>query len=632
MSDLGDEASVDPQAESDESPASSVLASAADLATLDLATVLDGLECVDDHTLEQALDHAVQDAEARGDADAQRGYRLLSILCTFHLRVEDPAEAWGPRWQGPEGRSYTASDLRGEQTAILAGTIDSIAHPALRARVADVVWYNDRSQGAAATSAVEAYCEVIERRLKGTYVRRFAGLEGSIHDLVDWFHRALQIAAMSQNRGETPESIKSVFEALYERARVAEQYVSFVKVARLGLKYGLIDWARVAPDAEGIAERRAGGGYPMAVQGAWDLAAQGYAKLGDGDAKRRCQERSVDETLRMREQVGSAAARAHWTRKAIGELRSAGGFRDRIAALRTELRDLQDASLDEFGQFSIPLDLTKERQGTIEVFEGLTLPGVLLQFAILSTSPKVSELRRQALEGRKRSFFGSLVGASYSDREGKTVAESPAVPLDSEPSEDWFKEQSLRYFDLWRQQIVGGFIEPARRTVMARFPLEDRHFGPIVGMSPFVPPGHEHLFALGFARFWQGDDASAAHLLIPQLENSLRHVLLNANRESSNIKPDLLQEDRSLSGLFQRLRAELEEIFGNDLVNEMDLLFNHRPGPALRHEMAHGKMSAGACYHPTGVYACWLIYQLTCLPLVRHWKGEVAPAIEQAAF
>jgi hypothetical protein len=85
-------------------------------------------------------------------------------------------------------------------------------------------------------------------------------------------------------------------------------------------------------------------------------------------------------------------------------------------------------------------------------------------------------------------------------------------------------------------------------------------------------------------------------------------------------------------GVIAREFTELEEILGADLVNELDLLFNHRPGPAFRHEMAHGKMSVGACYHPSGIYACWLIYHLTCLPLIRHWKETVAPAIEQAAF
>ncbi|WP_414826320.1 DUF4209 domain-containing protein [Yersinia enterocolitica] len=96
------------------------------------------------------------------------------------------------------------------------------------------------------------------------------------------------------------------------------------------------------------------------------------------------------------------------------------------------------------------------------------------------------------------------------------------------------------------------------------------------------------------------------------------------------MKPDLLQEDRSLSGLLESLRPQLEEIFGVDLINEIDLLFNYKPGPALRHEMAHGKLSAGDCYYPTTVYACWLIYHITCLPLINSWKVHVSPLIEQA--
>lgn len=618
------------QDEGDEVSTPVLLASAEDLASIDLDKALAGFDRADDYALEDALNEAAKNAAARGDQGVERGYQLLSFLCTLHLKVEDPAEPWGPRFQGSTGRSYTASDFRGEQNAILAGIIQTIAHPGLRARIADVVWYNDRKQGAAAVVAVEAYCKAIEGRLDGTYARRFKDLD-SILDLVEWCDRALQIIAMSRKRGEIPETVRRVFEALYKAADQGDHYVAFDRIARIGLGYGLAEWSRVAPDAERLADRRADD-YPMAVQAVWNLAAQGYSKAGDEDSKRRCHERSVDETLKMREQVNSASAQAYWTRKAIGELRAARGFKDRIAKLRKELRELQEASLDEFGQFNMPLDLTQERQGTIEVFEGLTLPDILLQFALLARSPKVEELRQQALDSRKGSFLASFFGASYADHEGKTVAETPAASLAGEPDDAWFKEQYLRSLDIWRHQIVGGFIEPARRTVMIRFPLEVRHFGPIAEMSPFVPPGHEHVFALGFARLMQGDAASAAYLLIPQLENSLRHVMLNANRETSKIKTDLLQEDRSLPGMLQSLRPELEEIFGLDIINEIDLLFHHSPGPRLRHEMAHGKMAAGECYHPTGVYASWMIYRLTCLPLIRYWKDRVAPAIEQAAL
>ncbi|MDE0880220.1 MAG: DDE-type integrase/transposase/recombinase, partial [Sphingomonas bacterium] len=375
----------EPETENDGQTGPELIASADDLRAIDLRTVLHDLDRADDYAAEQALSKAADAAAGAGNKAAERGYRLLMLLCTLHLRVDDPAETWGPRWQSPEGRSYTGSDFRGEQATVLGGFIDHISHPVLRARVADVVWYNDRSQRGAVSAAISAYCETIARRIDGTFSPRFEDHDDSVLEMVDLFHRALQLHALSRRREPLSQDIRTTFEALYERTGLTSQYVAFEKTAYLGIRYALAEWSRVAPEAEQLAEGRAGGDYPMAVQGIWDLAAKGYASLGDDPAKRRCQVRSVDETLRMREQVGSSSAQAYWTRKAVGELRAAGGFKDRIEVLRTELRNLQDAALDEYGQFSIPLDLSAERKGTIELFEGLTLPDILLQFAIFAT-------------------------------------------------------------------------------------------------------------------------------------------------------------------------------------------------------------------------------------------------------
>ena len=60
---------------------------------------------------------------------------------------------------------------------------------------------------------------------------------------------------------------------------------------------------------------------------------------------------------------------------------------------------------------------------------------------------------------------------------------------------------------------------------MSEHPLDQSHFGPIVAMSPFVPADRTDLYALGFARYVNGDFISALHILVPQLENSLRYVL-----------------------------------------------------------------------------------------------------------
>src|SRR5690606_33537480 len=130
----------------------------------------------------------------------------------------------------------------------------------------------------------------------------------------------------------------------------------------------------------------------------------------------------------------------------------------------------------------------------------------------------------------------------------------------------------------------------------------ERHVLLLAEASPFVPSTHAPLFALGFARMFQGDYATASHLLFPQLENSLRHVLMLANRDPSKIEQDLIQGDRTLSALLEVNGAELEALFGEDVVYQIDILFNFRPGPALRNEAAHGKLPWAAFFHHPAIF------------------------------
>lgn len=46
-----------------------------------------------------------------------------------------------------------------------------------------------------------------------------------------------------------------------------------------------------------------------------------------------------------------------------------------------------------------------------------------------------------------------------------------------------------------------------------------------------------------------------------------------------------------LSRLLEDFREPLEKLVSVAILQELDLLFNFRGGPSVRHEMAHGKMS-----------------------------------------
>jgi hypothetical protein len=158
--------------------------------------------------------------------------------------------------------------------------------------------------------------------------------------------------------------------------------------------------------------------------------------------------------------------------------------------------------------------------------------------------------------------------------------------------------------------------------------IEERHFYPIVWQSPFVPQLQAPIYALGFARFFQGDFASAAHLLIPQLETSLRHILKAHGADPTKRRDDATEEDRSLDAIITHHRAELIGMLGAPLLEELERIFNIQPGPTLRHDVAHGQLSFGRCYSPDVIYACWLLYRVCCLPLITMWDDRVRPGLE----
>jgi Domain of unknown function (DUF4209) len=131
--------------------------------------------------------------------------------------------------------------------------------------------------------------------------------------------------------------------------------------------------------------------------------------------------------------------------------------------------------------------------------------------------------------------------------------------------------------------------------------------------------GRRAIFASGLLAFLHGDMISALHTLVPQLENSLRHVLRQHGHDVTRLTEDMNQEDLSLSALLEKLRHALIAIFGDRMVTDIDSVFNYRGGPNLRNRVAHGLVGQWEPQSDDAIYACWLIFQLCCIPLRGQW-------------
>lgn len=609
----------------DERDANIVTAEA--FAAIDWQGPLEGSRKVDAHDLSDIY-RALLPKTDEATVNASRGpFGLLFDLCGIALRPADRAQPWAAFLSFGDGRrSAVPSDFGPAQWAVIRELALEARNPGLRARLADLVWSQNRGDRAMAELAVEAYCEMIEGLLDGVYDSQLPRDEGVDFDDVAFVLRAVQLARATQKGREIPERPKAIALRLYQAAKGQRAFVVFMDIARVVLQYELLAAAQIGADAEAMVADPTPDTHSMAVQGVWSFAAEAYrhAKL-PGD-QRRCELKAVDFTLARARDAPSALVASHFLRAAIGELRHVPDTHAQRVALERELRERQRESVGEMRGPSMRIDLTDMANAQLDAFRNLSLSQTLLHFAFVTGVRTPEDLEAQARDVLKEHPLSNIFGTSHHDGEGKVVASSPAGGLGDEPAADLVKAKMLERARQEREIAAAGSIEPVRAMIGVRFDPTERDLWPIVSQSFFVPPAQAPLFVLGFTRLFQGDLMSAAHLLLPQMEPAMRHVLQNLGEEPTLLQADLLQEDRSLSRMLDLDRDALAEVFGPALLQAIDHIFNKKP-PGLRHAMAHGLVSAGQCFSPEVTFAIWFLYHLTCAPLADHWDEFVTPNV-----
>jgi hypothetical protein len=631
--DMSDDSMDLPDGEEDEASAATGLqplyeeVSAADFAALDLNGLTAGMRRLDRHALLELFWSKIKEAQDAGDARGERVFRLISALVGLHLRVESEGDPFGLQWQNDTRRTALAHDFRGEQSEVLADLAPAISHPTLRARLADIAY--ETGVRRAGRTAIEAYCEVARRLADGSAELEFPDIGTRAMDCVKPLERCFMINARIAKRGTLVEPLADTLRLAFDNALTERAYFPLAQLGRRVLQHKLIPADEVAGMAADLATTALPSDYNLAVKECWQLAADAYNRAGDEDASHDASIKAIEQTLAMADTLVQSSAKAHWVKQALREFRGLGDAKDRVAEMRRRLRELQDMALDEVAGIPFPLDGIEElRDQTSDRFKALSLSDALRSMVGFSIPDDVDKLKEVVLQQTKDYPLSNLFATSYSDGEGREVARGPSLDFADQPSEAWYKEHGIRHLSIVRRFRVHGNIEPARQAVLERYSINEQHMLPIVQLSSFVPAGHHHIFSLGFARLWQGDYVTAGHLLLPQIENSLRHVLQMAGRDSTKIEEDGIEGDRPLNILLGYCRADLEAILGADMVWELDSLLNFRPGPALRHELAHGKMGWNSFFTDEAITACWLVYMLTIAPILRYWDSHVVPAIE----
>lgn len=236
-------------------------------------------------------------------------------------------------------------------------------------------------------------------------------------------------------------------------------------------------------------------------------------------------------------------------------------------------------------------------------------------------SPKVSQLRQEVQTQSREYALSYLFPRVMINERGKIIARQADSVLSSNPNESEAATRFKMYENAAHYQAfhAQAFIEPARYQINLEHSVRVNDLLAIVSHSPFVPPEREYLFAKGLYAGLTGDFFTSTHILIPQIENSVRYLLGKRGVLTSGLDNFGIQEERRLTTTLDPSKCpEITSIFDEDTLFDLQGLLIKDSGSNLRNRMAHGLINDSEFLSPIMSYLWWVTLRLCCLPILNY--------------
>lgn len=292
---------------------------------------------------------------------------------------------------------------------------------------------------------------------------------------------------------------------------------------------------------------------------------------------------------------------------------------ERIEQLHKEMLNYQKKAADTMPLIPIEVDMNdsemKEVAKDLVKEKSLKDSLYLLAFHYKNLIKSVEELRQEAEDDKNSGGIRNFISVVLCDHEGKTKA----IGRTGDEGLDDRMFEVARHFQFWYGY---NFIAPACEQICSEHNVKIEDLVFIVENNSFIPSGREHFYARGLLAGLQKDPIVAIHLLVPQLENSLRHIL--NQRGSITSKSGSIQDDALLGEILRM--PELLEILGQDTVFALRGLLVERMGSNIRNDLCHGLLSVSQFWEAEMLYLWWLILCLCLAPSFKQWhETQTAP-------
>jgi hypothetical protein len=556
---------------------------------------------------------------AFGNIKDSNAAKLLSATCSMHLKPENPKAPYSPKFIMQDRRGLIANDFSKESLNALSQFCSSVTIPELQARLADISWVTKVGSVEHAYIAIDAYLESAKKLL---------AVGDSWVYPAERIERALRLSCMFRRDSQRPDLFRNLADFItseINNKKLDEPPFYALRLLKLSHECGVGDDEWILDTAEEIAKTRFEIGDTRTAINGWECALNSANSTRNKTKQQEIWREIAACHVKDSESQDGGLIAAGCLLKAIDALSKVPNTKQERLELYETMRDHQIESLHQLNEFSTPAQDISEivHQAKIQV-QGKDFFDMLFRLGVLVSRPTdINRLKEQAIE-QMQSSFAWMFGGTHIDHDGITVATVPAgmgLNDNQDGSVTW--STMMKNIGIDHQLAVQGQIRPALNELMIQHHVSEYALESTLKNNPFIPYGHEYFYIKGITFGLEGDFLSACHILIPQIENSLRYVARSQGEEPTTLHGDGSQERSGLKFLLEH--PAIIEVLGQDIVGNLQAILIDKIYGDLRNQMSHGYMPAGHFYGIAPVFLWWLVLHIVMLPLGSHWKQNYQP-------
>ena len=578
----------------------------ADFANTCWQDVINRSEQKDCFTYDRAFWKKAQEAQEAENPREQAVFEILAAITSVAIKPESTEEFFAGAFK----------NLTDEQLDFLTEIAPEISDPELQARVADILWVMRRSYQMAQL-AIPAY------------LQSATTLECSDHwtHCVNRIERALHLARKISYQAEV---VFAHIEAVLDRHQgedplwLSAKLMELLQEHRFGepAKYAALSH-KAATLAESTSNWRRARTL-WSIKAVWHRMEKDYSK--EFSASMSAAETYVKEAESALKRTSSSyMVASHFLQRAVAAFRSIRGTKEETVDARARaeeahrlLLQYQEETRNEMITNSHKADISELVEEVRNHIRGKDFQDALFALALIGDPTNVSQLRQQVQRQAREFVASQLFPFIMINEMGKVVARQPGSALSNNPEE----AEATIHFEMCRNAIyyqnlqAQAYIEPARYQINLEHGVRIDDILSLVSHSPFIPPEREYLFSKGLHAGLTGDFFTSTHILIPQIENSVRYLMWRRGIITSGLDGRGIQNEHNLNSTLYR--TEITSIFDENTLFDLKCLLVEHAGSNLRNRMAHGLISDGEFMSPLMSYIWWLTLRLCFLPMLMH--------------